>query len=120
MLIDKITKTQLSKEKITRPESVTFEYSVQQFDFEKNQVFVKFQAQEELQFNIDPESIKKQLLGRSESEVQKILSDMPHVQSAEVVLWPFWVRRIPSKSSRVTVEVEWASLLSQGYSVGAK
>lgn len=105
-LVDKITKTQLSQEKVTRPESASFEYSVQQFSFEKNQALLKIQAQEELQFNIDPQTIEKQLLGRSETEVQKILTDMPHVQSAEVVLWPFWVRKIPANPKRVSIEIK--------------
>jgi len=105
-LIDKITKAQIPQDKLTRPESVTFQYSLQQFDLDKNQALMKVQAQEELQLKLDPQAITQTLLGKSEAEVQKILTDMPHVQSAEVVLWPFWVRKIPSNPARVTIEIK--------------
>lgn len=105
-LIDKITKAQIPQDKVTRPESVTFQYSLLRFDFDKNQALMKVQAQEELQLKLDPQAITEKLLGKSEADVQKILTDMPHVQSAEVVLWPFWVRRIPSNPDRVSIEIK--------------
>jgi len=106
MLIDKLVKSQLKDDKITRPESVTFEQSIGAFDFEQGTIALNVQAQEETSAKVNIEEIKKQLLGKQEEEVRQILSKLPTIQSAQVTLWPFWVRTIPLNVAKIIIEVK--------------
>lgn len=106
-LIDSITKSQISDDKIARKETITFEHSVQNFDFDKGQVLLKIQAEEELRFKLDEASLKNSLLGKSQEEVKTILEEFPHVQSAEITLWPrLIVSKIPKNPNQVEIVIE--------------
>lgn len=104
-LIDKVVKGQLKDDKISHPDSATFEQTIDEFDFDKGKVSLKVQAQEETSVTIDIQKLKDQLLGKQESDVRALLSKIISVQSAEVTLWPFWVRSIPQNPNKVVIEV---------------
>ncbi len=104
-LIDKVVKSQLKANKITRPESASFEQSIGAFDYDQGSITLNVQAQEETSAKVDIAEIKKQLLGKQEEEVRQILSKLPTIQSAQVTLWPFWVRTIPQNTDKIIIEV---------------
>lgn len=55
---------------------------------------------------IDSESLKGQFYKKSEKELKALLLSMPGLESAEINLWPRWVRRVPSRSEKVNVIID--------------
>ncbi len=55
---------------------------------------------------IDNESLKSQFYNKSEKDLKALLLSMPGLESAEINLWPRWVRRVPNRSDKVVVIVD--------------
>ncbi len=55
---------------------------------------------------VDIDSFREKIRGKSEADLRSIIFSPPEVESAKVALWPFWVRRIPDNTSRITVVVD--------------
>ena len=55
---------------------------------------------------IDPEALKKEIVGKKESEVRQTVLSHPGVKEVNISFSPFWVSKIPSKTSRTTVIFE--------------
>lgn len=104
-LVDRVMKGQITKDKETKPDTVSVEYSVANMDFENGEISLTVWASEETAFTLDNEYMKTKLTGKSEGEVRKFLSDLPKVQSANITLWPFWVRKIPNNTGRVDIDI---------------
>lgn len=105
-LVDVIVKSQIDEGRETKPETVTIEYSTTGVNLETSEVTLHLSASEDVAVLLDTEDIKRKLAGKSESQVRDILSQTPNVQSAEVTLWPFWVRRIPERAQRIEISVK--------------
>lgn len=56
-------------------------------------------------WDIDTETIKSELLGKRKRVFQEIMASHEAVESAEVVIQPFWERSFPKKGSAITVEI---------------
>lgn len=104
-IVDRVMRTQITKDKETKPDTVSIEYSVANIDFENGEVSLTVLASEEAAFTLDSEDIKTKLIGKSEEEVRKFLSNLPKVQSANISLWPFWVRKIPGSVKRIDIDI---------------
>lgn len=104
-LTDILVKNQMGKDKESKPETAAVEYTVAKLDFATGEVLLNVIASEETAFTLNKEDIKAKLIRKSDSEVKKILSEMPYVQSAQVILWPFWVRTIPENSERIVIDI---------------
>lgn len=104
-LADRVMKGQVTKDKETKPDTVSVEYSVANMDFENGEISLTVSASEETAFTLDNEDMKTKLKGKSEGEVRKFLSDLPKVQSANITLWPFWVRKIPDNTGRIDIDI---------------
>lgn len=55
------------------------------------------------QETISAETIKKNILGKSKSDAEKILSDLSSVEGVSIKFWPFWNNGIPKNKDRVNV-----------------
>ncbi|MCD6086251.1 hypothetical protein J7J37_01700 [bacterium] len=56
-----------------------------------------------LKRKIDENEIKKEILGKSVAEAREILSKKEGINSAEISLRPFWLRKIPKKREKVEI-----------------
>ena len=63
--------------------------------------------------DIDIPSLSEQLKGRGYTEAIGIAEDIPGILKAEIELSPFWVSKMPSKASNITIEVDVSGLTSQ-------
>jgi hypothetical protein len=52
---------------------------------------------------IDPNAIKKQIAGKKRGDVQQIIESNPGVKDVIVNYSPFWVSKVPSKPTKVTI-----------------
>jgi len=103
-LVNVLVKNQLDSDKQPRPETISTNVKVNTVDAQR--VSLAVNASEEVAFSINIDELKTTLVGKSEEEVRKILGDLPKVQSAQVTLWPFWVRSIPGNVDKVIITVK--------------
>lgn len=64
------------------------------------------QTQVETGTHIDEDDLKKQIAGKKKGDARDIISKYPGVKDVTVNLSPFWVGRVPSKASHVTIQFE--------------
>lgn len=50
--------------------------------------------------------IKSEIAGESAETAEKILTDKVGVAAANLEIWPWWVKTVPSNPSRITIELE--------------
>ena len=65
---------------------------------------IDFQAQ--LSRQVKVEELRNKILGKSEAELRALLLSFSGLNSAQISLWPFWVRSVPSSSAKVNILVE--------------
>jgi len=56
-----------------------------------------------LKRKIDENEIEKEILGKSVAEAREIISKKEGINSAEISLRPFWLRKIPKKREKVEI-----------------
>lgn len=56
---------------------------------------------------IDTTQITNNLLGKDEDEITQYIRSIEEVTSARILLSPFWVKNLPKKAERVTIELEY-------------
>jgi len=75
-------------------------------DFTKGTLKLVIQAKQQLRYYLDPKSLKLKVLGKGKSELKTIFQNVPGVEKVDVKIRPFWIRRIPSASSRVKLSID--------------
>ena len=83
-----------------------FNYEEVRADFNKGQLYFKVQAQGKIIWSVDTEKIKKEIIGRNESEVREIFSRHSEISRAQVLFWPFWVYKVPGNIDRIEIKLE--------------
>jgi len=78
-------------------------YSKALADFEKKQLKLSIHVEKTLVYEIDEVKIKKDLAGKDKSEVKEILSTYTTIERAKVLLWPFWVKIVPSSPKKINI-----------------
>jgi len=75
-------------------------------DFSKGTMKLVFQAQQPLRYHLDPDIIQDKLLGQKASMLDSIFQSLPGVETVNIKMRPFWVKKIPSSSSRVNLSID--------------
>lgn len=84
----------------------TIEYGEPRADFQKGIVSfpVKFNA---VVFRgIDFDDLKQKLLGQSENDLKAKIFSLPGLDSAQISLWPFWVKKVPTNAKKINLLLE--------------
>lgn len=105
-LIDRNIASSISEKKQPLSDSKKISYNKWQVNFDKGQISLDLRVEEEISFKIDLINLKKNLAGKNESEIKKLLSQMPEIQNAKVTFWPFWVKRIPTQTSKIEISID--------------
>lgn len=56
---------------------------------------------------IDTGKIKQEMAGKDENEIKSYLRGVAGVESAKVILSPFWVKRIPKNQEKTTINISY-------------
>jgi len=83
--------------------TIKINYTVSKLDLSQGKVNYDCDVEAETAFNIDNQKIKDDLANKSEAEVRKYLSSLPEIESAKVIFWPFWVKRVPENQNKIKV-----------------
>jgi len=103
MLLEKRAKRDNGEEFEVR--SSQLEYGLARADFDKGVLSFPVNYKAVLARRIDTDELRKNILGKSESELKLTVFALPGLKSATISLWPFWVQTVPIDSDKVTVEV---------------
>lgn len=66
---------------------------------------LEFHVENILHEDFHQETLVERLAGRTEDGAEEFLKGLPGVKDADVTLWPFWVRRIPSIPGNVPITI---------------
>ena len=83
-----------------RVNSLSFE---KEKEGEKEVVKADLTIEISLKRKIDENEIKKEILGKNITEAREILGKKEGINSAEISLRPFWLRKIPKKREKVEI-----------------
>lgn len=69
-------------------------------------IIISAHVNQKLITKIDAENLKKEIAGKSEAELKTYFSNMSGVESANISLWPFWVKSIPSSYEKINITID--------------
>jgi len=91
------------KDAVNNP-SIT--YNSFQIDLSKGQMTFMADGSQEVVWRVDKEEIKKILAGKSQDEIEGILTGRQEIEKADFSLSPFWTKHIPSQTEKISINVE--------------
>jgi len=100
-VIDKI-----SDNKILIPSTININYKNTELDVEGGSAVFSCDIEANAAWQINQETIKNELAGKNEVDVRKYLSSLTEIETAKVVFWPFWVKRIPKNHNKIKVIID--------------
>ncbi|MEX0877945.1 MAG: hypothetical protein WDZ40_03775 [Candidatus Spechtbacterales bacterium] len=101
-----INSTQYSKE-FELAEERDVEYTVKEANYEAGYAEFNLKANQRFDMVVDTSAILKDVIGKDEAEVRRILSANESLRRAQVMFWPFWVKSVPDNPKKVKIEVEY-------------
>lgn len=85
----------------------TVSYDSLTADFANGELILDIDYVAQVEESIDVASLKRRLSGVKRDSLQRVLSSVSGLDGeAEIDLWPFWVRRVPSKESKIELTVD--------------
>lgn len=104
MLLEKRAKRDNGEEFDIR--SFSLEYGLTRADFDRGLLSFPVIYKVLLARHIDASVLKKELLGKSETELKSKVFALPGLKTATISLWPFWVKSVPNNPKKVKIIVE--------------
>lgn len=90
--------------------SVALVYGKADLDFKAGTMNIKVRGTSSAGMDVDTESLKKGILGKSNEELEAYLNSYPSIEKVDVVYWPpFMNKKIPLYDKRVDVKIESSS-----------
>jgi len=84
---------------------VEIEYGRPDVDFKSGEIIIKTTCKAMLKPEINLNNLKKELLGKDDAQIKKILKKYPQIDKVEIEYWPeFLSRKIPRFENRVKIE----------------
>lgn len=98
----------IMKEKGSGYEVKNFELSYEKarVDFLSGRISFPVKFTSTLARTIDIDSLKEQVMGKSEPALQALIYGLSDLQSAVISLWPFWVKSVPGSKGKITILVD--------------
>ncbi|PIR88564.1 MAG: hypothetical protein COU09_01520 [Candidatus Harrisonbacteria bacterium CG10_big_fil_rev_8_21_14_0_10_44_23] len=87
-------------------DSKKIEFGAVKPNFEDKILRVEVSYKSQIEKIIDASKLKESVLGKKEAALQETLSAVEGVKRAEVSLWPFWVKTVPSNGDKVKLEID--------------
>lgn len=100
-VINQYIQRELSSDLRLKQSSLT--YGAVQPDLAKGTLVLPITFRGQLEYPIDRDRVRQQLIGRSPSELRAALFALPGLANVKISLWPFWVKRVPKKVD-ITIE----------------
>lgn len=86
-------------------ESLKIDYSPESIDVGSGKIFLNLKISVKIYSDIDETSLKKGLSGKSLNEIQLLLKSQPQIIQSQVKAFPFWLRKVPANTEKITVRL---------------
>lgn len=106
-LIDLNSLAHIAEDKKILSDSQKFKSQNLTIDWSKGEAKLTFNVQKKAASDIDIAVLKNELAGKNEVEVRKYFTGHSEIQKANFSFWPFWVKRIPKRESRIKVIIKY-------------
>ena len=98
--------SKIAADKFLIQASIELSYSNVKTDPSQGKATFSCQIDAQAGWSIDENKLKNDLAGKSETEVRQYLGALAEIETAKVTFWPFWVKKIPSNKSKITIIIE--------------
>lgn len=88
------------------PGPISYTKSVRDVDWERAAAVISVRVTHTTIPRLSLDTLREKLAGRSAAEAQSYLEGLPGVRSAEINVWPFWVRSVPQIGRRISLQLE--------------
>jgi hypothetical protein len=78
-------------------------------DFTKGTMAVSLSLTSNWAASFDSGSFQNRAKGLDDSALKTLIFSLPGIKAADVKFWPFWVRSVPENTSKIHVDVAYAS-----------
>jgi hypothetical protein len=87
-------------------DSIDLDFGKANANFKTGIVDIKFHAAGSAKISFDPETLKKEILGKNEEDLKAYLSSFPDIEEVDVIYWPSFISgRIPFQKRQVDIKV---------------
>lgn len=86
--------------------NLTIGYENPEVDFEAGILTLTVKANGTLTGEFDEEEVKSMLAGKGIGPARNAVLTLPDLNRARISLWPWWVKTVPQKDNRITIQVE--------------
>jgi len=81
--------------------------TVKNVDLAKGTMSITVSGEANVAPKLDQAKLKTSLVGKSRMEAEDYMAGFQEVESAEVELWPFWVKKIPTLTESLKINIEY-------------
>lgn len=89
-------------------QSLKIDYSASQIDLESGKIVLDLKILVKIYSDVNQESVKRALFGKSIKESQLLLESQPSIIKAKLNVFPPWLRRVPENENRIKIELNIA------------
>jgi len=86
--------------------SFTLEYGIARMDVATNRLSFPINYKAVLSYKIDTDKLKSEIMGKTDVELRKAIFSLPGLDTANISLWPFWVKSVPNKLNKINIAVD--------------
>lgn len=99
----KLLSDKMTQEERIDEQNLLVAYQVESSSEETESISLELNVSSRVYYALDPVELRLRLKGASVDRVVVLLSEYPHLVSARVSLWPFWVNAIPEDIGKIQV-----------------
>lgn len=82
---------------------LNIEYLNPSIDLAKGSATINLKARGNFVEDLNIENLKKEITGKSIQDVQNIIKNINDLESAKIVIKPFWVKTLPQNSNKIDI-----------------
>jgi len=102
-LIEKSINNDTLKNRTLLFSTINVTYKTTKIDLKQGFIELSCNVEADSIASFDEQRIKDDLAGKNETDVRKYLSSLPDIETAKVIFWPFWVKRVPTDKDKIKV-----------------
>jgi len=93
------------EDKKVQKESLKISYSPESVNIKEEKITLNLDISAKIFTDIDEISLKKALVGKSLKETQTLLEEFPKIIKAQVKVFPFWIKKVPSVQEKIKIKL---------------
>ncbi len=105
-LIERSVGNKISENKTLLFSTIKATYKTSKLDLKQGILMLDCNVEADSISSFDEQKIKDELAGKSEADVKKYLSSLPDIETAKIIFWPFWVKKVPADKDKIKVTTQ--------------